>query len=300
VKLLSRVGCFFVASAGALGCASSVEVTQTYTPAQAMNLSGRLEPVAVEHHQGTRTELPAGARVEKDRVVLLSEPDGHVYKLKPGDVIEQDADGRIVAVRSPGNPPSYTRFIAGTASSLPGSDEVRGRLAGTTDGAVMLAPDDRIEMRGRYFADERLPDGGHVASSRSEGTLFAGIIIFAIGYAPSAYFGAASHQGYDRVLLVPVAGPWIDLGTRPKCVPPPGSDQLPIDPCIDETAARVGLIAGGVVQGVGALMTALGLPAHAYVSYDQDRGVGRVEKPHVSFVPMTGGGRAGGFLVGTF
>jgi hypothetical protein len=62
--------------------------------------------------------------------------DGGSNKIAPGDVLEQDAAGRIVAVRSAGNPPVVTRFVPGTAVSPEGSDDVRGQVDG--DASIVL------------------------------------------------------------------------------------------------------------------------------------------------------------------
>src|SRR5579872_6444586 len=91
-----------VALAGATGCAGTAEVTHTYSPAAAVGIqSDKFVPVAVV--RGTeRVALPRGAHLEEGRIVL---PRMHVHKLLPGDVIQQDELGRIVAVRSAGDPP---------------------------------------------------------------------------------------------------------------------------------------------------------------------------------------------------
>jgi glutaminase len=76
-------------------------------------------------------------------------------------------------------------------------------------------------------------------------------------------------------------------GARPTCVPPQTPIPLPINPCIEETASRAALITSGALQGLGALLTVVGLPAHSQV-IGGDRGV--------AIVPTATGAAA----IGTF
>jgi hypothetical protein len=85
-----------------------------------------------------------------------------------------------------------------------------------------------------------------------------GAAVLAVGYIPAvgvAFF--SDHKG-DANLFIPVAGPWIDLGTR-DCS---GAVVLTYDgPVESSTGSRCGssgteqaaLIIDGIVQGVGAL-----------------------------------------------
>src|SRR5579863_9687662 len=140
------------------GCAGPVEVTRTYTPQAAVQAQSEtsLHPVAIVR-PGGRVPLPPDARLEADRVVFAHERL-YVHKLAPGDVIEQDSQGRISAVRSSSTPPVVTRFVPGTAESPTGSDEVRGVLPSAPSG-MALQPGDGIEMHGTFQPDEELPGG---------------------------------------------------------------------------------------------------------------------------------------------
>ena len=294
------------ASALLLGCASNVEVTRTYSASDAASLRGeRLETVAVVRN-GERIPVPRGARVSGDRIVMADANGKHVHKLGPNDIIEQDAEGRIVAVRGPGNPPRVTRFVPGTAVSPSDSDEVRGQLA-EAEPIVLLSPQDKIEMRGSFAADDNNPGGGHVESTRSSGLIVGGLILLVFGYAPSAYVGGTSTRAADKVLLAPVFGPWVNFAGRTKCEPPPGSERLPIDPCVGETAARVGLVVSGAAQGLGTVLTAFGLRSRLEVVYDGDRGVSRGDgtrstsaKATFTVVPTSARDGFGAAAVGTF
>ena len=75
--------------------------------------------------------------------------------------------------------------------------------------------------------------------------LMTGLVLFGAPYVASVGLGAASHHDGDSNLYVPLAGPWIDLASRPQC--PSGTD------CSDENADRALLIGDGVLQTIGAL-----------------------------------------------
>lgn len=89
-----------------------------------------------------------------------------------------------------------------------------------------------------------------VTHERAEGTyegpntalLWSGAVMLGLSWGAGAVVGSESPLSEDRALFVPVAGPWIDLGTRPA-----RGDRG------EETAAKVGLAVDGVFQGLGAL-----------------------------------------------
>ena len=244
-------------------------------------------PVAVVRG-GDRMPLPRGARIEGRAVVL---PRAHVHKLAPGDVIEQDDLGRIVAVRSASEPPIVTRFVPGTATSPGDSDEVRGELA-DDGGALALAPGDGVEMRGVVTVDHPVSGVGHVESTRATGALLGGLVLLALSYGPSLYVGAQASADYDKTLAIPVAGPWIDLGQRPGCVEPVTPIKPPVDLCTLDTAARVALVTSGSLQGLGMVLTLWGLPSHSeWVEGDVPGAQSHDPsgKAHVAVLPSPGG-----------
>jgi hypothetical protein len=179
----------------------------------------------------------------------------------------------------------------GVRTELPRGAHVERTHVAPTDqpDTVALASQDTVEMHGKFAPGDSIPGGGLVESSRSMGALIAGITLFTISYAPSAYI--ASQSQVDKSLFIPIAGPWMDLATRPACTPPivAAGYSLPVDPCIGETITRAALVLSGAIQGLGAVITLFGLPTHAQVA-GGDHGV------HVSIVP-TGLGAA---AFGTF
>jgi hypothetical protein len=246
---------------GVTGCAGPVQVTRTYKAATAAEKQREgMVPVAVVRGPD-RVALPRGARVEGREVVM---PRTHVHKLAPGDVIEQDEAGRIVAVRSASDPPIVTRFVPGTATSPASSDLVRGEFADEGAG-ITLGDGDGVEMRGTLSPDGAVSGVGRVETTRATGALVGGLVLLALSYGPSAYVGAQASQDYDRVLAIPVAGPWMDLAQRPACIEPTLPIKPPVDPCTFENLARGLLITSGAIQGLGTILTVVGLPTHSEI-----------------------------------
>ncbi len=278
---------------GGLGCAGSMTVTRTYTPEAATRVqSETFVPGAVV--RGTdRVTLPAGARVEDQHIIL---PKTYTHHLAPGDVVEQDENGLVVGVRKAGNPPVEIHFVPGTGVSYD-SDIVRGELA-DEDAAVPLEPSDGIEMHGNLEPDASIPGGGHVESQRATAALADGLVLFGLSYLSSVWVVTESKNPADRSLSIPVAGPWMDLSQRAQCVAPKLPTPPPIDPCMFETVARIALVVSGSAQGLGTLLTLIGLPTHSVVVEGPTQGSGGAEssRPRVVFAPLPNG--AG--VVGSF
>ncbi|WP_394836415.1 hypothetical protein LVJ94_05860 [Pendulispora rubella] len=73
------------------------------------------------------------------------------------------------------------------------------------------------------------------------------MLTFGVAYAPAAIVGSTSDHPGDRNLLIPLAGPWIDLADRGPCG---GSGQRD---CGGDTGNRVLIAVDGVFQALGAL-----------------------------------------------
>jgi hypothetical protein len=103
-----------------------------------------------------------------------------------------------------------------------------------------------VSMSSRALAETPpTADITYEATGPSIGMIGSGVSIFALSYLPAVLVGATSGLGADRSLLVPLAGPWIDLTQRHDCGP--------VSSCNSETTAKVLIITDGVFQGVGAL-----------------------------------------------
>jgi hypothetical protein len=79
----------------------------------------------------------------------------------------------------------------------------------------------------------------------------AGIVTFALAYLPATIVASSSDLPADQHMYVPVVGPWLDLRGRPACTA--------IFGCDTETGYKGLLVADGVIQGLGALMTLAGI-----------------------------------------
>ena len=264
-------GLLLVVAFSLAACASTpVEVREAHTAAEAARLLPVKDGKAWVVHEGVRTELPAGARIEGKEELRLVVPKGAqgaiVRKLQDGDSVVEDEQGNLVAIHARNG--TEQRFEPGTARLTPGTDEIVLQPAAEGDRGTPLAADDRIETIARYAPGDVVPGQGTVEERRKVGLLILGGIFFVMGYAPSFYVGATSSLKEDRVLLLPVLGPWIDLLSRPKCE----SGNEPIDPCITESLAKAAIVASGLVQAVGTVLFALGLPGEAVIVKNEVRG----------------------------
>lgn len=130
-----------------------------------------------------------------------------------------------------------------------------------------------------------------------------GIATLAFSYLPSVGVGLVSDHKGDTNLIIPLAGPWIDLASR-GCdgftLPGPnGPFQLSDGQyCGTSGVERAALIADGIAQGIGALtiVGAFLIPQRRTVL------VGDAKAPAIlSMRPSSFGGRgAGAVLVGSF
>jgi hypothetical protein len=83
--------------------------------------------------------------------------------------------------------------------------------------------------------------------------LAGGILAFLGSYAPAVTVAAANHNSYDNNLYIPLAGPWLDLRSRPGCGGPGEAN------CTGkEDGSKALLVLSGVFQGLGVLTIALG------------------------------------------
>ena len=81
------------------------------------------------------------------------------------------------------------------------------------------------------------------------GLITGGAIMFGIPYASSVIVAASSNREGDKNLYIPLAGPWMDLANRGRCI---GFS------CDNETSNKVLLVVDGILQGVGALQVVSG------------------------------------------
>ncbi|MEO8875244.1 MAG: hypothetical protein ABI461_06645 [Polyangiaceae bacterium] len=270
MKYASKIGLSAIFAACSVACTPSVDITRVVSQDQAERFSGgKLAPSAIVHADGSRTPLSSDTTIAHGRAIIPKSHGIFVVKIGPNDVIQVDIDDRITGVRMADG--HVVSFVPGTAFSPENADEVRGRLAGG-DTSIDLAPTDRVEVSGMLVPDDSIAGVGHVETSRFTFALVFGGIVTALAYAPTAVVGVSSSRKGDRVLLLPVFGPWIDLLGRDKCITPPQiatDTSVPADPCVAETGNRVGLITSGVAQVLGGILFVAGLPEHAELIEDE-------------------------------
>jgi hypothetical protein len=101
-----------------------------------------------------------------------------------------------------------------------------------------------IGVPSRARALERARDTVTITDSvPNRGLIWSGVAVLGTTYGISTVVAAVSDKPADRALWVPVAGPWIDLGSRGRCR---GS-------CNHEATNKVLLVADGLGQAIGAL-----------------------------------------------
>jgi hypothetical protein len=88
------------------------------------------------------------------------------------------------------------------------------------------------------------------SSGPNRAVLGTGVLALILSYVPAVVVASGSNVSADKDLYAPVAGPWIDLASRPSCGP--GAIA-----CNTETGNKVLLIADGLFQAWGLIATAI-------------------------------------------
>ncbi|AUX37956.1 MULTISPECIES: hypothetical protein [Sorangium] len=113
----------------------------------------------------------------------------------------------------------------------------------TSAAAVAVAT---LGFTGAAHAQERTRDTVTITDSvPNRGLIWSGVAVLGTTYGISTVVATFSDKPADRALWVPIAGPWIDLGSRGKC----GGDRA----CNTEATNKVLLVADGLGQAIGAL-----------------------------------------------
>jgi len=99
----------------------------------------------------------------------------------------------------------------------------------------------------------------------------AGTVVVSLATGVALIVATSSTYDYDRLLFIPILGPWIDLAYRP-----PSSQE--------ENWARAGLIADGLAQAAGLAMLIVGTVMH----HQREP-----KKPRQIIVPIATSGGAG-------
>ena len=135
------------------------------------------------------------------------------------------------------------------------------------------------------------PTEAGASSDATNGALIgAGLFVLASSYLPAIAVAESSNTKPDDHLYVPIAGPWLDLVHRPSCN---ATD------CSAEFGNRALIATDGLLQGLGAFMTLVGL-----LAIDEDSGTPvakNTEKTTVHLSPaQLGSGSYGVRAFGTF
>jgi hypothetical protein len=95
----------------------------------------------------------------------------------------------------------------------------------------------------------------------NRGMMGSGFLVFGMAYVPAVVVAAQSTQAADQKLYIPVAGPWLDLASRPSCA---GATAAAAVACDNDAGNRALIAIDGIFQGLGALFVAgsLFVPEH--------------------------------------
>jgi hypothetical protein len=107
-----------------------------------------------------------------------------------------------------------------------------------------------VAVAADVHADDTVIVRREVTVVPSAAFIASGTIALSLGYGVASVIAISSTYDKDRLLFIPLAGPWIDLGVRP-----PGTT--------DEVWARVGLIVDGIAQLAGAVLLVTGFVMRA-------------------------------------
>jgi len=143
--------------------------------------------------------------------------------------------------------PAYPQPVVPAPGGYPATSEY-GRPAATGAFRPPVLP---------YREGAEIPEGYELETSRNNGLMVGGSIVFGVGYVVA--FGIAASKGFDRangMLAVPVIGPWISLTRRESpCdiedVEVKEDAQKCVNSALDEAALIAVIAIDGLVQGVG-------------------------------------------------
>jgi hypothetical protein len=102
------------------------------------------------------------------------------------------------------------------------------------------------------------PQGYHIEETPRKGLVISGFVVLGTTYFLSATIGASSSNTDDRWLLVPVFGPFIDIGNRNAHGCPTGTSTSSLSCDVFDPIIRTYLAFDGVAQATGALLLTLG------------------------------------------
>ncbi len=122
----------------------------------------------------------------------------------------------------------------------------------------------------------------------SRGMLASGLVLFGVTYGSSLVVGVSSDQDYDEHLVVPFAGPWMDLADRGSC---DDSDRS----CDWETTYKVMLVGDGILQAVGGVLV-----VGAFLNPEERTVTRTTEAPKLKVAPVVGHNSYGLMAAGTF
>jgi hypothetical protein len=120
----------------------------------------------------------------------------------------------------------------------------------------------------KYQAGMTPPPGYHLEENPRKGLVVSGSVVFGTFYFLSATIGLSSSNTDDRWLLVPVLGPFVDIGARNEHGCTAGATASSATCQVFDSVIKFYLAFDGIAQTAGAvlLMTGFLLPKKEFVS----------------------------------
>jgi hypothetical protein len=170
---------------------------------------------------------------------------------------------------------------------------IRRRAAAVCAGLVAALAWSTSSFADDSAAPAARTESSSAAQSGGPALLAAGVITFGLAYIPAVSTATTSSLPIDKHLLVPIAGPWIDLANRPNCGPGAALS------CNAEIGNQALLIVDGFFQGLALIQILAGA---TQVSRDAATPVAKIEeKPSVRVQPaQLGSGGYGLAALGRF
>ncbi len=122
----------------------------------------------------------------------------------------------------------------------------------------------------------------------SSGMLASGAVLFGVTYGSSLIVGLSSDRDDDEHLVVPFAGPWLDLASREGC-------NEAVESCDWETTYKVLLVGDGILQAVGGVLI-----VGAFLNPEERTVTRTAEAPKVKVAPVVGQNSYGLMASGSF
>jgi len=175
-----------------------------------------------------------------------------------------------LAVPAPASPVSAP---APTSASAAAEENAAPPPAGTAPAPPSVQP------VGQAYDNERSTASTPAKKRRKIGLMIAGIAVFGAGYVGAAATYALNSDVLDATLLIPLAGPWITLGSV-------NWDNVTES---DRTIDQVVIVMQGLLQGTGLVLSIIGISKYSASAHEDKAETDSVRSLTLQLAPTPGG-----------